>query len=114
MHMQKRREKAKAQMEDLKSKIVNENQIKSNITNKFSAHYDAVEDQLKSSTVGLLTLSEMKEKQEILIQEREKQIVTSAEARLRKKQEAKKKEKRQKNKSTLSFAFDEDEEEEEE
>jgi len=110
--MQKRRDKAKAQMEEIKSKIVNENQIKSNISNKFSAHYDAVEAQLKSSTVGLLTLSEMKEKQESLIQEREKQIVTSAEARLKEKKEAKKKQKRQKNKSTLSFAFDEDEEEE--
>jgi len=113
MHMQKRRDKAKAQMEEIKSKIVNENQIKSNISNKFSAHYDAVEPQLKSSTVGLLTLSEMKEKQESLIQEREKQIVTSAEARLKEKKEAKKKQKRQKNKSTLSFAFDEDEEDDE-
>jgi len=112
--MQKRRDKAKAQMEEIKSKIVNENQIKSNISNKFSAHYDAVEAQLKSSTVGLLTLSEMKEKQESLIQEREKQIVTSAEARLKEKKEAKKKQKRQKNKSTLSFAFDEDEEDDNE
>jgi len=114
MHMQKRRDRAKAEIEEIKSKIVNENQIKSNITNKFSAHYDAVEAQLKSSTVGLMTLSEMKEKQESLIQEREKQIVTSAEARLKEKKEAKKKQKRQKNRSTLSFDIDQDEEDEEE
>lgn len=43
-------------------------------TNKFSTNYDAVEEELKSSTVGLVTLEEMKEKREIIVKEREKQI----------------------------------------
>lgn len=42
--------------------------------NKFSTSYDAVEEELKSSTVGLVTLEEMKEKREILVKEREKQM----------------------------------------
>ena len=31
---------------------------------KFSAHYDAVENNLKSATVGLVTMEEMKSRQE--------------------------------------------------
>ena len=44
------------------------------IDNKYSTTYDAVEEELKSSTVGLVTLEEMKEKREILVKEREKQM----------------------------------------
>ncbi|EPY77253.1 hypothetical protein CB1_001283006 [Camelus ferus] len=48
--------------------------MKSNIDKKFSAHYDAVEAELKSSTVGLVTLNDMKAKQQALVKEREKQL----------------------------------------
>lgn len=81
--------------------------VKANIDKKFSAHYDAVEAELKSSTVGsclfksfseflkrtavvkllgvlfiflffillgLVTLNDMKAKQEALVKEREKQL----------------------------------------
>lgn len=74
--------------------------MKANIDKKFSAHYDAVEAELKSSTVGewrshplpdlapaarslltvhphlagLVTLNDMKAKQEALVKEREKQL----------------------------------------
>lgn len=113
VQMQKRREKAKEQMEEMKAKIVNENQIKSNIHNKFSTHFDAVEAKLKSSTVGLLTLDQMKEKREKLEQERERQIALKAEAKLKNDRKIKKKEKR-KQKGALSFNFDEGAEEEEE
>lgn len=44
------------------------------VTDKFTTSFDAVEEQLKSSTVGLVTLEQMKEKREILVKEREKQI----------------------------------------
>merc|ERR1739838_569912 len=110
MHILKRREKALEQLEEAKAKIVNENQIKSKIHNKFTAHYDAVEAKLKANTVGLLTLDQMKEKQEFLIQEREKQIATSEEARL-KKDKKKLKRKKRENKGALSFAFEDEEEE---
>lgn len=46
----------------------------SSINNKFSTSYDAVEEELKSSTVGLVTLEEMKEKRDTLVKEREKQM----------------------------------------
>lgn len=44
------------------------------IDSKFATSYDAVEEELKSSTVGLMTLEEMKEKRDILVKEREKQM----------------------------------------
>jgi len=44
----------------------------SNIENKFSAHYDAVEQQIKASTVGLVTIDQMKQTQERALMEREK------------------------------------------
>ena len=44
------------------------------IDNKFAVTFDAVEEELKSTTVGLMTLEEMKERRETLVREREKQI----------------------------------------
>ena len=41
-----------------------DNIFSGNIDKKFAAHYDAIEMQLKSETVGLVTLDEMKAKQE--------------------------------------------------
>ncbi|XP_039263652.1 protein FAM50A-like [Styela clava] len=116
MHMQKKRDKEKEKLELMRAKIVNENAIKSNIHNKFSAHYDAVEAELKSSTIGLVTLTEMKARQDLLVKEREKQIATSnEEARLKKKEkEKKRKAEKQIQKSTLSFDPEDEEEEEEE
>ncbi len=43
-------------------------------TDKFTTSFDAVEEELKSTTVGLVTLEQMKEKRENLVKEREKQI----------------------------------------
>jgi len=105
MQMQKRRDKAKNQMEELKAKIVNENQIRSNIADKFSSHYDSTEAQYKSTTVGLLTLNQMKEKQEQLQLEREKQVAMKK-INQKNTKKNKKKEKR-KQQGALSFNFDE-------
>uniref|UniRef100_A0A8C9TTV8 Family with sequence similarity 50 member A n=1 Tax=Scleropages formosus TaxID=113540 RepID=A0A8C9TTV8_SCLFO len=74
MQLMKKREKEREQLEQLKQKIAEDNMVKSNIDKKFSAHYDAVEAELKSSTVGLVTLNDMKAKQEALVKEREKQL----------------------------------------
>ncbi|EHB08427.1 Protein FAM50B [Heterocephalus glaber] len=74
MHLIKKREKQKAQMEVLKQRIAEETIMKSKVDKKFSAHYDAVEAELKSSTVGLVTLNDMKAKQEALLREREMQL----------------------------------------
>ena len=90
-----------------------------NMESKFSAHYDAVENDLKSSTVGLLTVKEMKNRQENAVKEREMQLArkNKEELRLLKKEE-KEKEKAKKKQSqqikALSFNMLEDEGEEEE
>ncbi len=44
------------------------------VTDKFTTSFDAVEEELKSSTVGLVTLEQMMEKRQRLVKEREKQL----------------------------------------
>ncbi|XP_071455275.1 protein FAM50 homolog [Hetaerina americana] len=73
MHLMKKREMAQQEIEFRKKKIEEDLKI-SNIENKFAAHYDAVEQQLKSSTIGLVTLDEMKAKQESIVKQREKKL----------------------------------------
>ena len=51
------------------------------IDNKFAVTFDAVEEELKSSTVGLVTLEEMRERRENLVREREKQIAAKMAAK---------------------------------
>uniref|UniRef100_A0A8C8R4H6 FAM50A/XAP5 C-terminal domain-containing protein n=1 Tax=Pelusios castaneus TaxID=367368 RepID=A0A8C8R4H6_9SAUR len=74
LQLMKKRERQREHMEQMRQRIAEENIMKSNIDKKFSAHYDAVEAELKSSTVGLVTLNDMKAKQEALVKEREKQL----------------------------------------
>ncbi|XP_071528170.1 protein FAM50A isoform X1 [Panulirus ornatus] len=117
MQIKKRREREQEEMEQKKRKL--EESLKINkIENKFAVHYDAIEQQLKSSTIGLVTLNEMKAKQEDVVKEREKEL-----ARKKKEQEkllkkeieakqAKKKEQREKI-AKLSFCPDDEEEEDE-
>nr|XP_045361568.1 protein FAM50B [Camelus bactrianus] len=78
LHLIKKREKQKEQMEVLKQRIAEETIAKSQVDKKFSAHYDAVEAKLKSSTVGLVTLNDMKARQEALVREREMQLAQRA------------------------------------
>ncbi|ELV11381.1 Protein FAM50A [Tupaia chinensis] len=86
-----------------------ENIMKSNIDKKFSAHYDAVEAELKSSTVGLVTLNDMKAKQEALVKEREKQLAKK-EQKLEKLREKERKKEAKRKISSLSFTLEEEEE----
>lgn len=73
MHIMRKREKAREELE-LKKRKVEEDIKLSTIDNKFTTHHDAIETQLKSSTVGLVTLDQMRQKQENAVKEREKQI----------------------------------------
>ncbi|XP_043829870.1 protein FAM50A isoform X2 [Dromiciops gliroides] len=119
MHLMKKREKQREQMEQMKQRITEENIMKSNIDKKFSAHYDAVEAELKSSTVGLVTLTDMKAKQEALVKEREKQLAkkeqsTELQLKLEKLREKERKKEEKRKISSLSFTLDEEEEPEEE
>lgn len=118
MHLKKKREKALEELELRKKKIEEELKI-STMENKFAAHYDAVEQQLKSSTIGLVTLDEMKAKQEDVVKERERQLAQRQQEReLQRQREIQKKREQQERQrrqiAALSFKLDDEEEEEEE
>lgn len=108
----KKRQKEQEEIETRKRKIEDELKIGS-IQNKFASHYDAVEQQLKSNTIGLVTLDEMKAKQEDVIKKRQLQLAKKdAQARLIEKEKERKKKKEQQKIASLSFDPDEEEEEE--
>lgn len=110
----KKRQKEQEEIETRKRKIEDELKIGS-IQNKFASHYDAVEQQLKSNTIGLVTLDEMKAKQEDVIKKRQLQLAKKdAQARLIEKEKERKKKKEQQKIASLSFDPDEEEEVEEE
>uniref|UniRef100_A0AAZ3PAB6 FAM50A/XAP5 C-terminal domain-containing protein n=1 Tax=Oncorhynchus tshawytscha TaxID=74940 RepID=A0AAZ3PAB6_ONCTS len=119
MQLIKKREKEREQLSQLKEKIAQDNMVKSNIDKKFSAHYDAVEAELKSSTVGLVTLNDMKARQEALVKEREKQLAKKEQSKelmlkLEKQKEKKRKEEQKRKIASLSFNPEDEEEEKEE
>ena len=115
----KRRQQEHEQMEAKKKKIEEENRMQA-IEDKFKAHYDAVEQMLKSDTVGLVSLDEMKKKQEEVIHAREQQLAREKAAKLgestKNKQDQKKDSGGHRRPNKLSFAdqWEEEEEEDEE
>ncbi|KAK4030354.1 hypothetical protein OUZ56_023355 [Daphnia magna] len=116
MQMMKKREQAQEEVEFRKKKIEEELKL-SGMKDKFASHYDAVEQQLKTSTIGLVTLDEMKAKQEVIVQEREKQLakkLKEKEREIERELEAKRAEKKKQKQQikSLSFKLDNDEEEE--
>jgi len=85
----------------------------SNIENKFSAHYDAVEQEIKASTVGLVTMDQMKQTQERALMEREKLLAKKekdAKKEEKEKRKAKEKAKAKEAKKLKALSFDPDEE----
>lgn len=118
MQLMKKREQQMQDIEIRKKKIEEDLKL-NNIENKFATHYDAVEQQLKSSTIGLVTLDEMKAKQENIVKEREKKLAQKQAEKERERQkqlEAKQAEKYKQRKQiqALSFTMNDDGEEEEE
>ncbi|XP_054746867.1 protein FAM50 homolog [Anastrepha obliqua] len=114
--LMKKREIAQQEIEFRKKKIEEELKL-DKIENKFAAHYDAVEQQLKSSTIGLVTLDEMKAKQEDIVREREKKLAQKKDEKEREKQRALEAIQAEKNKQkrqiqALSFSFNDDDEDE--
>ena len=57
--LMKKREKEQQELEERKKKI-EEGLAIGNINNKFAAHYDAVEQRLKSDTIGIYVQSHVK------------------------------------------------------
>lgn len=115
MQLMKKREIAQQEIELRKKKI--EDDLKMyNIENKFATHYNAVEQQLKTSTIGLVTLDEMKAKQENIVKERERKLAQKEREKEQEKERALAAKQAEKNKQkkqiqSLSFNLDEDEEE---
>jgi len=115
MQLMKKREIAQQEIEFRKKKIEEDLKIH-NIENKFATHYDAVEQQLKSSTIGLVTLDEMKAKQEDIVREREKKLAQKKEEKDREKLkalEAKQAEKNRQRQQIQALSFNLDDEEDE-
>ncbi|GMT09466.1 hypothetical protein PFISCL1PPCAC_763, partial [Pristionchus fissidentatus] len=115
IHLAKRREREKEDIEMQKKKLEDEiaKTLNNQIDTKFTANYDALEETIKSRTIGLVTLDQMRENQKNAVTEREKEVAHSV-------GESKKKEKRQgdnkastsetASKRPLSFAFEDEEE----
>ncbi|CAH3156328.1 unnamed protein product, partial [Porites lobata] len=110
MALMKKREKMKADIEAAKNKISEKHKI-ADISNKFSSHYDVVEQQLKSSTIGLVTLDEMKAKREDLVREHEKQLAAKLKSEETEGESKKKKQKKIKAKTSSALSFNLDDEE---
>ena len=117
MQLQKKREREQEELELRKKKLAEELKV-NKIESKFSAHYDAVESDLKSSTVGLLTMEEMMSRQQTAVKEREKLLARKnrEELKLIRKEEREKektKQKQSKQIKALSFNMDEEDEDDE-
>lgn len=116
MQLMKKREIAQQEIELRKKKIEDDLKIH-NIENKFATHYNAVEQQLKTSTIGLVTLNEMKAKQENIVKERERKLAQKEREKEQEKERALAAKQAEKNKQkrqiqALSFNLEEDEDEE--
>lgn len=113
MQLIKKRE-LQQQETELRKKRIEEDLKVQNIDSKFATHFDAVEMQLKADTVGLVTLDQMKAKQETIVKEREKKLAQKEKEKNKeqlKALEAKEAEKSKQRKQiqTLSFNVEDDE-----
>ena len=116
MHLQKKREREQEEIELKKRKLADELKV-SKMESKFSAHYDAVENDLKSSTVGLLTVEELKTRQENAVKEREMQLARKnreEERKQKKEEKAKEKARKKQNQQIKALSFNTNDDEEEE
>eukprot|EP00080_Pristionchus_pacificus_P012029 PDM72049.1 hydrolase [Pristionchus pacificus] len=116
IHLAKRRERAKEDIELQKQKLEEERAktLNNDIDTKFTANYDALEETIKSRTVGLVTLEEMRDQQRNAVHQRVHEVAQAAGETTKKdekKQDEGKATKREIVKKPLSFAFDDDEEE---
>lgn len=113
MQLIKKRE-LQQQETELRKKRIEEDLKLQNMDSKFATHFDAVEMQLKADTVGLVTLDQMKAKQETIVKEREKKLAQKEKEKNKeqlKALEAKEAEKSKQRKQiqTLSFNVEDDE-----
>lgn len=113
MQLQKKRERHQEEIEIKKRKLADELKV-NKMEAKFSAHYDAVENELKSSTVGLVTAEEMKNIQEKAVMDREKQLARKNQDELnilRKEEKAREKARQKQKQKIKKLSFGDEEEE---
>lgn len=116
MNIMKKREKAREELEIKRRKV--EDDIKlSTIDNRFATQQsDAIEAQLRSSTVGLVTLDQMRERQMDAVRERERQLAqkdnaSGSDKTLDTKSKEQNKKETSKKHKALSFGYDDDSDE---
>ena len=112
------REQGKDEADYMKKKLSDQLKV-ANIESKFASTYDAVEQEIKASTVGLVTIEQMKQTQERARIERDKLVALKdnkvKEKEMKKIKEKEKTKAKQKAKiKALSFNPDDEEEEEDE
>lgn len=113
MQLMKKREIQQQDAENRKKKLEEDLKVQT-MDNKFATHYDAVEMQLKADTVGLVTLDQMKAKQETIVKEREKKLALKEKEKNREQKkalEAKEAEKSKQRKQIQSLSFNVEEDE---
>ncbi|CAJ0946391.1 unnamed protein product, partial [Mesorhabditis belari] len=117
IHLNKARERAKEDAEKQRKKIEEDRaRAAAGITDKFTVNVSAVEHEIRTKTVGLVTLSQMKESQKDAVVHREAEVVKSLSESKKKgksKEDIKESKEEVAQKRILSFAGDDDEEEEE-
>ncbi|VDP81131.1 unnamed protein product [Echinostoma caproni] len=109
--LMKQREKERQELELQKRKLEAEMRV-GEMSTKFAVHYDAIEQQLRTDTIGLVTLDEMKARQRAFMTQREKELALGAKRGLHNKSGIGGADKRNKLQPVLlSFANDEPDEE---
>ncbi|KAA0707294.1 Protein FAM50A [Triplophysa tibetana] len=119
MQLMKKREREREQLVQLKQKIAEARDTDTTQLTENNTHIKMIQGQLRENFEGLVTLNDMKAKQEALVKEREKQLAKKEQSKelqlkLEKQKEKKRKEEQKRKIASLSFNPDEGEEEEEE
>jgi protein FAM50 len=113
MQLQKKRERHLDDIEIKKKKLADDLKV-GKMESKFSAHYDEVENDLKSSTVGLLTMDEMKSRQDKAVKDREMLLARKDREELlvlRREEKEREKQRKRQSQQIKALSFNPDEEE---
>jgi len=109
------RERQRRENVEEQNKLDKETRMAAHITDKFASYKDEVEDQIKASTVGLVSLFDMRAKQTQIIEDRDLRTLKDKAAKLKREEKAKRDAKKLKDRKRkarlqkLSFVDDENE-----
>merc|ERR1712048_504985 len=109
-----KRERQRREIQEEKERLIAERKMATQMNDKFSSYKDEVEDQIKASTIGLVSLNDMRAKQTRIIEDRDLRMLKDKAAKLtREEKEAREKKRNEKRKrkkmmQKLSFAQDDE------